>query len=66
MIKIETIWCVYVDFRRNVGTEEAVEQSFFFELEEPKNWLSTDVSIHFVHSIFFFPYLCFLHLVSVV
>ncbi|KAK0582693.1 hypothetical protein LWI29_028613 [Acer saccharum] len=35
--------------RRNVGTEEAVEQSFFLELEEPKNWLSTDVSI--IHQI---------------
>ncbi|TXG60736.1 hypothetical protein EZV62_012099 [Acer yangbiense] len=27
---------------RNVGTEEFVDQSFFLELEQPKNWLSTD------------------------
>ncbi|TXG56764.1 hypothetical protein EZV62_018077 [Acer yangbiense] len=28
--------------RRNVGTEESVDQSFFLELEQPKNWLFTD------------------------
>ncbi|TXG48668.1 hypothetical protein EZV62_024543 [Acer yangbiense] len=28
--------------RRNVGTEESVDKSFFVELEDPKTWLSTD------------------------
>ncbi|KAK0572397.1 hypothetical protein LWI29_031051 [Acer saccharum] len=28
--------------RRNVGTEESVDQSFFLELEDSNNWLSTD------------------------
>ena len=57
MNKIVTIWCVYVYFRRNVGTEESVDQSFFFELEKPDNWLSTDVSKHYVHYVFIFVYL---------
>ncbi|KAK2643815.1 hypothetical protein Ddye_019010 [Dipteronia dyeriana] len=28
--------------RRNVGTEEFVDKSFFMELEDPTKWLSTD------------------------
>ncbi|KAK0601324.1 hypothetical protein LWI29_023204 [Acer saccharum] len=32
--------------RRNVGTEEAVEQSFFFELEEPETNYSTHIDAY--------------------
>ena len=49
-----------------MGTEESIDQSFFLELEDPKNWLSTDVSINLVDSNFIFVYLCFRHRVSVV
>ena len=31
-----------------MGTEESVDKSFFLELEDPKIWLSNEVSIHFV------------------
>ncbi|KAK3198578.1 hypothetical protein Dsin_021993 [Dipteronia sinensis] len=31
--------------RRNVGTEESADKSFFLELEDPKKWLSTDLCV---------------------
>ena len=31
-----------------MGTEESVDKAFFMELEDPKAWLSTDVSVHFL------------------
>ncbi|KAK0601048.1 hypothetical protein LWI29_020875 [Acer saccharum] len=34
------------DMRANVGTEESVDQSFFLELEDPNNWLSTDTKLN--------------------
>ncbi|KAK2644973.1 hypothetical protein Ddye_020168 [Dipteronia dyeriana] len=32
--------------RRNVGTEESIDKSFFMELEDPTKWLSTDTKLN--------------------